>query len=726
MKHCLALLIPVVTAVAAFAAAPQEDAARALAQRVLGDAASHFSFEYTPAEAGEPEAFTLADRDGNISVSGNSALALSSGLNYYLKNYAGTSVSWYLADPVFIPDEFPPVGEAVTVSSRVPDRFFLNYCTFGYSMPYWNWEQWERLIDWMALNGVNMPLAITGQESVWLDVWKQHGLNEEDVLAYFTGPAHLPWHRMCNLDGYQGPLPKEWLDNQQELQKRILARERDFGMRPVLPAFAGHVPAKLAERYPDAAITGVSKWGGFGPEHRCSYLSPADSLFAVIQRDYIAAQTRLYGTDHLYGIDCFNEVDPPSWAPDSLTMAARGVFNSLDAADTDGVWVQMAWMFYYDRKNWTPERVRAYLAGVPHGRLKFLDYYCDFTELWPDNDSFHGHDFIWCYLGNFGGNSFIAGDHGTVKNRIANTLAKAPSVTGVGSTLEGLDVNPYMYECVLDMAWNQPLTQEQRISSLARRRAGTSPEAREAWQLMADSIYRSRIFNSQAVLLHARPDLEKHGSWVTLNKYEYDNADLFKAWSMMLDAAPGAQGRDSYIFDIVNIGRQALGNRFEALRDSFATAYRARDIEAAKAAGARMRELIDDCTSLLACHRTFSLKPWVDDARNNISHDPALQDYFEENARTLVTLWGSKSLTDYASRAYAELNDQYYGERWRRFIASVEQALADGSEWNRDAFIEQMRAFEAEWPRISTPVKYIEAPGDPVDVAKRLCSKWGR
>lgn len=71
------------------------------------------------------------------------------------------------------------------------------------------------------------------------------GLSDEEVRAYFTGPAHLPWHRMSNVDYWQSPLPKDWLVQQEELQKRILARERELNMTPVLPAFAGHVPAEL-------------------------------------------------------------------------------------------------------------------------------------------------------------------------------------------------------------------------------------------------------------------------------------------------------------------------------------------------------------------------------------------------------------------------------------------------------------------------------------------------
>ena len=154
-------------------------------------------------------------------------------------------------------------------------------------MPWWTWKDWERLIDWMALNGINMPLAITGQESVWYRVWTKLGLTDEEIRNYFTGPAHLPWHRMSNLDYWQGPLPKEWLDTQEALQKQIVARERQFNMRPILPAFAGHVPSELKRIYPEAKISRMSSWGGFEDKYRSHFLDPLDPLFATIQKEFL-------------------------------------------------------------------------------------------------------------------------------------------------------------------------------------------------------------------------------------------------------------------------------------------------------------------------------------------------------------------------------------------------------------------------------------------------------
>ena len=41
-------------------------------------------------------------------------------------------------------------------------RYNMNVCTFGYSYVHWDWKRWEHEIDWMALNGINMPLAFNG------------------------------------------------------------------------------------------------------------------------------------------------------------------------------------------------------------------------------------------------------------------------------------------------------------------------------------------------------------------------------------------------------------------------------------------------------------------------------------------------------------------------------------------------------------------------------------
>jgi len=257
--------------------------------------------ETIPAPNGQ-NVFEIDGQNGKIVLRGDSALSQAVAFNWYLKHCARISVSWYADDSVNVPKKLTVPMDKVRKTTRLKQRFFLNYCTFGYTMPFWHWRDWERFIDWMALNGVNMPLAQNGNEYIWQKVWREYGLGDDEIRAFFTGPAHLPWHRMLNIDKWNGPLPQSYIDGQRDLQKRILARERELGMTPVLCAFAGHVPEVLKARHPDFKIERIAPgWGGFGPEYSCHFLNPLDPVFEEIQVKFLREQEREYGTNHYYG-----------------------------------------------------------------------------------------------------------------------------------------------------------------------------------------------------------------------------------------------------------------------------------------------------------------------------------------------------------------------------------------------------------------------------------------
>lgn len=47
----------------------------------------------------------------------------------------------------------------------------------------------QREIDWMALHGINMPLAFTGQEYVWALLFDELGVTDEEQQRFFVGPG---------------------------------------------------------------------------------------------------------------------------------------------------------------------------------------------------------------------------------------------------------------------------------------------------------------------------------------------------------------------------------------------------------------------------------------------------------------------------------------------------------------------------------------------------------
>ena len=59
----------------------------------------------------------------------------------------------------------------------------------------------------MALNGINLALASSGQEMIWLKTYQSLGLSPKSIEKnYFAGKAFLPWNRMGNLKSWAGPL----------------------------------------------------------------------------------------------------------------------------------------------------------------------------------------------------------------------------------------------------------------------------------------------------------------------------------------------------------------------------------------------------------------------------------------------------------------------------------------------------------------------------------------
>ena len=696
-----------------------EQAAMSLAERIVPEYVSNLKFVQTRDSL---DVFELHQENDILVIKGNNANSMAAGLNHYLKNFCDVTVSWHAFDPVEYPEQMPKVDSVVRVEARTQERFFLNYCTFGYTMPWWKWEDWERLIDWMALNGVTMPLATTGQEAIWQKIWMEHGLSDEQVRSYFTGPAHLGWHRMCNIDGFDGPLPQGWIDSQVELQKKILQRERELNMTPVLPAFSGHVPPQLHEIYPDADITKVKGWAGFPQENLCHFLSPMDPLFAQIQKEYLEAQTELFGTDHIYGVDLFNEIEAPSWDPETLAAMSRGTYESMAAVDPEAKWLQMGWMFFYDQKHWTPEIIKAYLGAVPQGKVILLDYYLENTLVWKHTESFYGQPYILCYLGNFGGNTRLAGHFRQTGERVEDTYANGgDNLIGIGSTLEGFGVNQFMFEYMFDKAWKTGISEDQWISKLASRRLGR-PEtsAEEVWKTLCDSVYIRGSFSSQCPLTCGRPCLEGFWHWTAIHTERYDNTTLVDAWKKLMETP---SDRDSYRFDIVNLGTQALGNHFAVLRDELTAAYRAGDVEEVRTVGARMQELLDDIDALAACHPQLRLDKWISDAESFATSEEE-KAYYARNARTIISTWGRKcNIRDYATRQWSGFVQSYCAPRWAKFVEELQACLEEGREYDQAAFFKWCESFEDNWAINGADIQYRQ-PSDPLTLSKSLAEKW--
>ena len=109
-----------------------------------------------------------------ITIKGNNKLSISSGLGYYLRYHALSQISWTGDSLKNIKNKkLPPLKETIKKISKLQYSYYMNTCTHSYSSSWWDWPRWEREIDWMALNGINLPLAFTGLEYVTRKLFKE-------------------------------------------------------------------------------------------------------------------------------------------------------------------------------------------------------------------------------------------------------------------------------------------------------------------------------------------------------------------------------------------------------------------------------------------------------------------------------------------------------------------------------------------------------------------------
>ncbi len=707
------------------AGAAEDTAVRRLIEDITPGHERAFVIETIPAPAGE-NVMEVEARDGKIVLRGDGPLSQAVAFNWYLKHEAFVDVSWYADDPVNPPEQLPLPRKKVRQTTRIKDRFFLNYCTFGYTLPFWHWRDWERLIDWMALNGISLPLAQNGNEYVWQKVWRDYGLSDAEIRAFFTGPAYLPWHRMVNIDHWDGPLPQGFIDGQHDLQQRILARERELGMKPVLCAFAGHVPEALHARQPNLQLEKIPQpWSGFSSNYGCWFLNPMDARFKEIQVRFLREQQREYGTSHYYGTDPFNEIKPPSWDPAYLAGVARAIYGGMAQVDPQAVWLQMAWTFR-QRTDWTDKRLSAMIGAVPPGRMELIDYYCEDRELFRETRSFYGAPFIWDYLGNFGGNSDLAGPINRINGRLAMAM-NDPNLTnfiGVGATLEGLN-NPVVYELLFDRVWagtNLDLAEWVRHEARARA-GGADAKVEQAWDILRTKVlvdFVNPVHGRGAILQSSEPALR--GAAYPSAAIPYGNADLVRAWGLLLQARPAARTSSAYQRDLVDVTRQALGNMSLTLRDRMAAAKDQTNAAAFQLSAAQFIELGRDLDAFLGTRSEFMLGKWIDDAKLWAAN-PEERAYYERDARSIVTIWGGH-LTDYASRQWNGLIRDYYLPRWQGLIDAVRKELDGGERVDRVALQRQWRIHDLKFATTSDSRYSARPSGDFFAASRALFQKY--
>lgn len=664
--------------------------------------------------------FELDQKGDKVVVRGNTYVNIATGLNWYLKYYAGIQLTWndMQAD---LPEALPKVPHPERHETNLGLRYDFNYCTYSYTMAFWDWARWEKEIDWMALHGINLPLAAVGQECVWRNMLLQLGYTKDEINRFIAGPAFLAWWAMNNLEGWGGPNPDSWYEQQEALQKKILKRMREYGIKPVLPGYSGMVPHDANKKL-GLNVTEPALWNGFT---RPAFLMPTDSRFAEIAALYYKELEKLFGKADYYSMDPFHELENAEDV--DFDAAGKAVLNAMRKANPKAVWVIQGWT-----ENPRPEMIK----NMKNGDLLILDLFSEcrpmwgIPSIWKRDKGYEQHDWLFCMLENFGGN---VGLHGRLDQLLNNFyLTKnnplAEHLKGIGLTMEGSENNPMMFELMCELPWRpEKITKEAWLKEYLAARYGVKDEKIEqAWEILANGIYNCPFGNNQQgpheSIFCGRPSMNNFqvSSWSKMENY-YDPTSTEDAARLMLEVADKYRGNNNFEYDLVDIVRQALSDRGRIVYNQAIADFKSFDKRSYARHSKEFLDLLLAQDRLLATRSEFRVGRWINQARS-LGNTPKEKDLYEWNARVQITTWGNRTcadeggLRDYAHKEWNGILKDFYYKRWEAWWKML-QGVLDGGEMQEIDWY----AMEEPWTLQHNPYK-TEAEGDCIDTAREVFS----
>ena len=687
---------------------------------------------------------SAAGKNNPIIIRGNSWVNIAVGINWYLKHHAGIHISWNNMN-VKLPAVLPVVKQKERHETDLKLRYNFNYCTFSYTMAFWDWNRWQKEIDWMALHGINMPLAAVGTESVWRNMLLKLGYSEEEVGKFIAGPAFLAWWEMNNLEGWGGPLPLSWYKQQEALQKKILARMKEMGMKPVLPGYCGMVPHDAKQKL-GLNVTDAGRWNSY---QRPANLSPTDSRFAEIADLYYKELTRLYGKSDYYSMDPFHESGND--AAVDYGKAGEALMSAMKRANPHAIWVVQGW-----NENPRPQMI----AKLKVGDLLVLDLFSESRQNFKDfctgentsgtgkkdfstskKEGIYGkHQWLFCLLENFGGNVGLhgrmdqllnnfylaTGKKDTPKQENSSLLTLHSSLKGWGFTMEGSENNPVMFELMSELPWRaEKITKEDWIREYCYARYGVHDATIEkAWTLLAQSIYNCPKGNIQQgtheSIFCARPlqNCYQVSTWSLMSNY-YDPEDTRQAAILLTSVAEKYRGNNNFEYDLVDICRQALADQGRKQYLKTMADFKAFSRQDFQKDSNRFLKMILLQDKLLGTRPEFRLGRWIEEARS-LGKTAEEKDLYEWNARVQITTWGNRicadngGLHDYGHKEWQGLLKDFYYLRWSTFMKSLASQLSLQDTPRIDWY-----GLEESWTLQKNPYS-SKAEGSPIDVAKEV------
>jgi alpha-N-acetylglucosaminidase len=188
-----------------------------------------------------------------------------------------------------------------------------------------------------------------------------------------------------------------------------------------------------------------------------------------------------------------------------------------------------------------------------------------------------------------------------------------------------------------------------------------------------------------------------------------------------------------FAYDVVDVGRQLLANRFLAAYENLVTVYNTNTstAENVEVAGKELLYLLSDIDTLLFTNRYFLVANWIGDAKAWAHGNVSYSRYLEYNARNQISLWGPDGeINDYASKQWGGIVGGYYLPRWSLFVKYLKETKANGTAYNQTEITSATLTLGKVWSNgtwgVDNPQYETWATkGNTWDVIENVLAKWG-
>lgn len=656
-----------------------------------------------------------------IVICGDCTISQAMGYYDYLKTYCGVNFS-HCGNTSFTVTKAPLFDGKLEKVIPQKKRAYMNYCTFGYSFAFWKWEDWEREIDFMAMNGINMPLSVVGTEAVWYYTMRDFKYSETGALQFLSGPGFWPWQLMTNITGYFSLTDVKYIESRLELGKKIIDREVELGMTPIQQGFTGTVPQSITKLFNKVKLRLIPSWCNFPITYQ---LDPTDPIFKRFGKALLEKQRQLFGAYHYYACDPFHENEPSIKTRDYLFKVGYTIDQMYKEFDSESVWVMQSWSLR--------EQI---VKAVPKERLLILDI--DGSKH-SKTDEFWGYDYILGNLHNFGDRNTL---HGSIKALADNAFVtnNVENCIGTGLFMEGIFQNPLYYDLAFRMLTEPAaIDLDEWLKDYAYRRYGSREKClADAMLMLKESCYSEKCVGRETgSVICARPATElRHTAPNDHKELRYSNSDLFKALGLLLSAENAT--KDGYIFDVCDLTRQTLSNHAGLLYDRVMEGYTNKDVKTFEISANAFMKICEELDALLQTRPELTLYQHLKQAGDLALCDKDKQN-FELNLLTQITVWGPMLNSvnyDYAWKEWGGLISTYYAKRWqsffeylalqfpkrKRFSSTTRKQHCERNIYRGNNFYKSYADFEKKWLSTADP----EPPTDKntLEEARKLYNKY--